>query len=111
MSTDNANAYFLAAQAFQTANMDVYSYANINTATTTVVKASPGTIKAVLINIKGTVASVVTVYDSLTASGPKIATLDSLNTSGVFTYGAKFNTGLTIVTTGTVAPDITVIYK
>lgn len=104
MSSDNANTFYAA-------NIEAYSHANINTVATTVVKASAGTIKSITINAKGTVASTVTVYDNTAASGTKIAVIDSLNLSGSFLYGAKFLTGLTIVTTGTVAPDITVVYK
>jgi len=96
---------------FYTKSVEDYSYVNITTATTTVVKASAGTVKAILINSKGTIASVVTIYDNIAASGSKIGTLDSLTLSGVFDLGVRFGTGLTIVTTGTVAPDITVIYK
>lgn len=88
-----------------------YSFSNIVTATTTVVKSGAGTLHSISINSKGTVASVATVYDNTAASGTKVATLDSLNLSGTFIYDVAFATGITIVTTGTVAPDITVSFK
>lgn len=91
--------------------MEDYSYSNINTSTTTVVKSGKGTIKSISVNIKGTVASGVIVYDNTSASGSKIATIDSLTFMGQLNLGVIFNTGLTIVTTGAAAPDITVIYK
>lgn len=87
------------------------SFSNITTSTTTVVKASAGVLKRVVINSKGTVASLTTIYNNTSASGAKIGTIDSLNLSGVFEYDAAFDTGLTIVTTGTVAPDVTVVYQ
>ncbi len=82
---------------------------NITTSTTTLVATGPGVIHGVNINTLGTVASVVTIYDSLTATGTKIATIDSLNDSGWNQYDAAFTIGLCVVTTG--APDITVIYN
>ena len=58
---------------------------------------------------KGTIASVVQIYDGLTAGGTLLAQIDSLNLSGQFQYDLAFATGLTIVTTG--APDITAAYR
>lgn len=85
-----------------------YTPTNIATATTTLIKTGVGHLHSVSVNTKGTVASVITIYDSTAASGTKIATIDSLNLSGSFIYDVSFSVGLTIVTTGTVAPDITV---
>jgi hypothetical protein len=82
---------------------------NITTSTTTVVKTGGGILNSVVVNTKGTTASVVTVYDNTAGSGTKIATIDSLNQVGGYIYGTQFATGLTIVTTG--APDITVTYR
>lgn len=87
------------------------SYSHIATSTTTTVKSGAGTLKRVTVNSLGTVASITTVYDSLTATGTVIAIINTLALSGPFDYDIQFNTGLTIVTTGTVAPDITVSYK
>lgn len=84
---------------------------NITTSTTTTIKSGGGVIHGVTINSKGTIASTVTIYDNTAASGTKIATIDSLNLSGSFFYDAGFSTGLTVVTTGTLAPDITVLWR
>ncbi len=86
------------------------NYNHISTSTTTLVKTGAGNLKSITINTKGTVASTVTVYDALTAVAPVIAVIDSLNLSGTFTFDVAFSTGLTIVTTGTAAPDVTVSY-
>lgn len=83
----------------------------INTATTTLVKSGSCNLHTITINTKGTVASAVTVYDALTATGTPIAVIDSLNLSGSFTYDVNLLVGLTIVTTGTAAPNITVSYR
>lgn len=88
-----------------------YSFQNITTSTTTTVKSGAGVLHLVNINADGTVASTVTVYDNTTGSGTKIATINSLALSGAFVYDVAFTTGLTIVTTGTQAPDITVSYR
>jgi len=91
--------------------IDGYKYAVISTATTTTVKSNPGKLHAIIVNTKGTVASTVTVYDALTATGTPFAEIDSLNLYGPFEYDIDFKVGLTIVTTGTVAPNITVSYQ
>lgn len=83
------------------------SYSHITTAATTVVKASAGTIKKVSVNSKGTVASTVSVQDDATV----LAVIDSLNLSGTWDYNIACATNITIVTTGTVAPDVTVTYR
>ena len=70
-----------------------------------------GTLHLINVNTKGTVASTIVAYDSLTATGTKIATIDSLNLSGAFQYDIAFATGLTVITTGTAAPDITISYR
>jgi hypothetical protein len=88
-----------------------YSFTNISTATTTVVKNGAGTLHAVIVNSKGTVASTLTVYDNTAGSGTIIAIIDSLNLSGTFEYDIDFATGCTIVSTGTVAPNFTVSYR
>lgn len=88
-----------------------FSFTNITTSTTTTVKSGAGVLHLVNINADGTVASAVTVYDSLTGSGTKIATINSLALSGAFVYDIAFTTGLTIVTTGTQAPDVTVSWR
>ena len=88
-----------------------FTKAAITTATTTLVKSGAGILHGVTINSKGTVASTVTIYDALTAIGNPIAIIDSLTLSGQFVYDINLDTGLTIVTTGTVAPNLTVSYR
>ncbi len=84
------------------------TYTNITTATTTTIKSGAGVLHTVCVNALGTVASSATIYDNTAGSGTKIATLNTLALLGCQTYDVTFATGLTIVTTGTVAPDITV---
>jgi len=91
--------------------IDGFSHKVINTATTTLVKSSSGMLHSITVNTKGTVASAITVYDALTATGTPWAVIDSLNLSGPFIYDVNFTVGLTIVSTGTVAPNITVSYR
>lgn len=83
------------------------SYAHITTSTTTTVKAEAGTVKAVNVNSKGTVASTVTVKDDATV----LAVIDSLNLFGTWTLNIACATSIVVVTTGTVAPDVTVTYQ
>lgn len=86
-----------------------FSFLNITTNATTTVKSGAGVLRSATVNALGTVASTVTIYDSLTGSGSKIGTINSLTLSGTFVFDAAFTTGLTIVTTG--APDITISYR
>lgn len=87
------------------------SYSNITTATTTTVKSGAGVLHTVCVNSLGTVASSATVYDNTAGSGTKIATINTLALLGCQTYDVAFTTGLTLVTTGGVAPDITASYR
>jgi hypothetical protein len=88
-----------------------FSYQNITTSTTTVVKSGSGTLHAVNINSLGTVASSIQVYDNTSASGSLIATINSLSVLGTMTFDVQFGTGLTIVTTGVLAPNVTISYR
>lgn len=88
-----------------------FSFQNITTATTTTVKSGAGVLHGVTVNTKGTIASTITIYNNTAGSGTKIGTIDSLNLAGQFLFDVAFTTGLTLVTTGTVAPDITVSYR
>lgn len=88
-----------------------YSSRNISTATTTTVKSGAGYLHGITVNSKGTIASTITIYDNTAGSGTVLGTIDSLNNAGTFTYDVAFATGLTVVTTGTVAPNITVSYR
>lgn len=88
-----------------------WTYANIATATTTTVKSGAGVLHSVCVNTLGTVASTATIYDNTAGSGTKIGTINTLALGGCFAYDVAFATGLTIVTTGTAAPDLTVSYR
>ena len=94
-----------------TADPTAFSYRNITTSTTTTVKSGAGTLHTIVVNTDGTVASSVTVYDNTSASGTKIATINSLSSTQTYVYDVAFSTGLTLVTTGTAASDITVTYR
>ena len=88
-----------------------FSYAHISTATTTTVKSGAGVVHTICVNTLGTVASTITVDDALTATTPTIGVINSLTLLGCQTLDVAFATGLTIVTTGTAAPDVTVSYR
>lgn len=88
-----------------------YTYAHIATSTTTTVKSGAGMLHTVCINTLGTTASTVTVDDALTATTPTVAVINSLALLGCTTYDVAFSVGLTLVTTGTAAPDVTVSYR
>lgn len=84
--------------------------AHITTATTTTVKNASGTIKKIVVNSLGTVASTVTVKDNATT----LAIIDTLSTTGrtgTYDYNIACATSIVVVTTGTVAPDVTVTYQ
>jgi len=84
-----------------------FNYTNISTATTTLVKSGTGILHTITVNT--TAAATITIYDSLTASGNKIATIAASPAIGSdFQYDVAFNTGLTVVTAG--ASDITVAW-
>ena len=87
------------------------SFANIATNTTTLVQSGAGTLHTVTINTAGTGISVTTIYNSLTASGAKIATINTAAVTGTLTLDVATTIGITIVTTGTASPDITVSYR
>lgn len=100
------------ARGAQFVNASTYQLTNIATSTMTNLKSGAGFLRGLTINAAGTVASTITIYDSLTAAGTKLATINSLSPLGNnFVYEGVFSTGLTIVTTGTVAPDITVAWR
>ena len=87
------------------------SFRNIAGAATTTVKSAAGTLTNIVIN-KTVAASVITIYDSLTATGTKIATITQpavlVASQITLTFQCAFTIGLTIVTSLT--DDITVMY-
>lgn len=88
-------------------NTNAFSYVNIVTSTTTVVKNAPGTLGKITVNTIGGAGNII-VYDNTSGSGSIIATIDS-TILGSYDYNVSAGTGITVVTTG--APDITVTYK
>ena len=89
----------------------MYSFQNITTNTTTVVKSGSGTLHSIVVNASG-VTGTITIYDNTAASVTKIGTANSAISAGIsLIYDIAFNTGLTVVTTGLTPSDITVTYK
>lgn len=76
---------------------------------TVVLKTGPGTLHYVTVGVVGTTSTVI-FYDNTAASGTVLA---NLTTTGLttFTLGVSFSTGLTYVTAGGAAADITISYK
>lgn len=103
----------------------IYSFLNITTNTTTVVKSGAGTFAGFTVNNNGfTTAGTITIYDNTAGSGTKLGTwtipvqppgttlLATTFFPPALMLNASFTTGLTIVT-ATTAPacDITVLYR
>lgn len=89
---------------------DVYTYRNVTTNTTTVVKSGAGTLKGIVFNTPGTLSSMA-IYDNTAGSGTKIGTINTTLGQNSLNYEIQFTTGLTIVTSGTLAADATITYK
>jgi len=91
-----------------------WQYSHISTLTTTNPKSTAGTLHSIVVNASGSTPCFVTVYDSTTASGSQIASVDC-GGKGQLTYDVSFTTGLTIVTSSTATPssaaDLTVTYQ
>lgn len=89
-----------------------YNYANITTATTTVVKSGEGIFAGLVINNQ-VANGITTIYDNTAGSGTKIATITAPAAPAVepvsLIYNIRFTTGLTIVTSQ--AEDLTVAYS
>lgn len=86
-----------------------YLYRNITTAGTTVVRTGAGKLKRITVNTPGTLSQLV-LYDSVTGSGTKIGTVNTVLGQLSLQYDIGVTNGLTIVTTGTVPADLTVVY-
>jgi hypothetical protein len=89
------------------------SYTNITTAATTTVKTIPtgqqGQFYGFCVNTVGTTSTLVA-WDSLSASGTKIGTFTT-TAVGCYQVKVQLKVGLTIVTTGSPAADITVLWR
>jgi hypothetical protein len=66
---------------------------------------------SITINTRGTTANTATVFDSLTGTGTKLATIDTTSAVGALTYDVQFTNGLTIVTATGGNADITASFK
>jgi hypothetical protein len=87
-----------------------YSFQNITTDTTTIVKESPGFLHTLCINTPAANGTI-TIYDNTRGSGTKIGTITPYaSTNPCMTCDVSFLVGLTIVT-ATAAPDITVTFR
>lgn len=88
-----------------------WSFANYTTSSTFTPLTGVGVLHGVTVNSLGTVASTVEVYDGVDDQGVLIGTIDSLTQSGQFLFDVGVTDGITLVVTGTVAPNITVTYR
>ena len=100
-NTQNTTAWYMEQQ---------FTGTNITTNTTTTLKSGSGVAHTIVINARGT-GSTITVWDNTSAAGTKLATIDSTLSTTAFLYDMKFGTGLTVVTAGAGAADITVTYR
>lgn len=100
-----ASASVIAALKGLLKNSGGFSFSHITTSTTTTVKNAAGVLRAVVVNTKGAVASLVIVKDNTSVIG----IIDSLNEVGTFTFDVACATSIVVVTTG--APDVTVVYQ
>lgn len=102
---------------------EINQYQNITGNGTTYIKSGPGLLRAICIN-NNTTGGTVTVYDNTTNSGTRIMTVQLgtpsgglLSTSGLpspvnlTSLDVRFNTGLTVVTSGSSNNNITVFYR
>lgn len=87
------------------------AYANITTNTNTLVKTGAAAFYGISVNTGGTGATA-TVYDGTTAGGKLIGTFDvSARGTIMVSVGLALTVGLFIVTAGSGAANLTVIYK
>lgn len=88
------------------------SWVEITTATTTVVKGTPGILHKVVVNTP-TSTAIIKIYNAATATGTPITITCSATVTTPFEliYDAYFGTAITVVTTGAAAADVTVLYR
>jgi glucokinase len=107
-----SNSAFPNAQNQGAGSIPVYesglAYKNITTAQSAAVKASPGTLGAVTVNTAGA-GSTLVLYDSLSATGTKIATISTAAQADL-PFNCVTTIGLFAVTLGGTAADITITY-
>lgn len=84
-----------------------YSYKNVSTAATTVVKAAPGVLHRVTVN-NGTFGTIALYDNASAASGTLIGTITPTAAAQTWVYDVATTLGLTMVAAANT--DITVIY-
>lgn len=85
------------------------NYTNITTNTTTTILSTAGKLARIVINKIGT-TSTATIYDNSAASGSIVGTISTVAPETKH-YFCRLSTGLTIVTAGAAAADITVTWE
>ncbi len=85
------------------------SFANITTATTTAVKATPGVLERIIVNTAGA-GSTLTIYNNTAGSGAKVGTMTTA-AQGSFEFNVACSTGITVVSASGTPADITVVYR
>lgn len=91
-----------------------YSYAHVPLGiTTTVVKASAGTLHSITFNSAAAATNVTTLYDHASGAGTVIGipAATAVTAPTTVLYDLAFGTGLTIITTTASGSDMTVTYK
>ena len=88
-----------------------YTYSNINSNATTVVKDGAGILHAININTLGAAANMATIYDNNAGSGTVIGIINTTQSNNPHIFDIEFATGLTIVTATGTAANMTVSYK
>ena len=86
---------------------DNYSYAYIDTATTTQVDSGQG--QLIRIVLGETAAGAISIIDNTTGSTVNLATLKASVVEGVYEFNIQYKTGLRIITAG--ASKLTVVYS
>jgi hypothetical protein len=86
--------------------MNTFTFEHMEAAGTYILKPNDGILHAITINT--TANGTITVYDSATATGKKIAVLKASVVEGSYIYDINFINGLTIVLAG--ASDVTVSF-
>jgi len=91
----------------QSSNLFRNSTAAIAAGTASTIKSTSGVLERLQIN--GASAGTVTLFNNASGTGSKIATVTSTAAVGTYAYGLRFDTGLSVVQTGTA--DITIVYR
>ena len=84
---------------------------HINTLSTVVCRQSMAVLVAVVINTRGQNGNRLTLYDSVTASGPILAIIDTTAMNGRLPYDVICATGLTAVLDTGAPADVLVIFE